>query len=274
MDWTPILEDRLLTTAALLLGVLLLWAAMRLWASRLSANLELRQKLRNLSTILALLLIPGGLLLIWSAEVHDALLALAAFAVALVVAFKELLLCLVGGLFRLAVSPYDIGDRIEINGLRGDVVDTGLLSSRLLEVGPGRVAQTSTGRMLHLPHAWLLLHPVTNASETGFRWHEIHVRPKAGSDWRAVAKALAEIAETEHAPNRTELDAAVERLRRKVAYRPPPGTPFVFASLNDDAELELTLRYAVPSRQQRVSEDRVVRALLERLGSDAFMQVS
>ena len=68
------------------------------------------------------------------------------------------------------------------------------------------------------------------------------------------------------------LDNHVARLRRKVAYRPPPGTPFVFASLDDEGRLELTLRYAVLARQQRVSEDRVVRALLERFGSQALVQ--
>lgn len=272
MDWLELFDDRRFNSLVLLTGVVLLWLLLRLWAARAAAEVELRQKLRRLSTVLVLVLLPGSLLLLWSAAVHQTMLALTAFAVAFVIAFKELLLCLVGGLYRIATSPYDIGDRIEINGLRGDVVDAGLFSSLLLEVGPGRIAQTSTGRMVHLPHSWLLAHPVINATETGFRWHELHLRPRPGVDWKALAAALREIAEQEHEPIREELEAAVARLRRKVAYRPPPGTPFVFASLDEECRLELTLRYAVPARQQRVSEDRVVRALLERFGPEAFVE--
>lgn len=272
LDWQELFAHRWAVTALVACACVAAWLLARLVAE-LFRSLETRQRVRHAATVLAVGAGLLGFVVTWLPEIQRAFLGFTALAVAFVLAWREWFACLVGSLHRIVSSLYRIGDRIEVDGLRGDVVDIGLLSTTLLEVGPSERSQQSTGRLVRLPHSLLLTHAVHHATETGFRWHEISVSPPAGLPIDQVEAALAELGEAEHAPIQASLDAAVQRLRRRVAYRPPPGRPHVFAHLDREGHPWLTLRYAVPVRQQRVSEDRVTRALFARFGSEAFARV-
>jgi small-conductance mechanosensitive channel len=227
---------------------------------------DLRQRLRRAVTYMGTSIVLAGLVALWFQQIQQAVLALTALAVAFVVASKELILCGMGGLYKAFVDPYEIGDRIEVAGVRGDVVDAGLLATTLLEIGPDAVSQRSTGRFIYLPHSVLLAPPLHNATTSPFAWHEITLHLGPSAPWRDIDAALIHLAREEHAPIQVELERSVEELKGRFSYRPPPSTPAVFASLDADGHVRLTLRYAVRSRQRRVSEDRVVRALVERFG--------
>ncbi len=112
----------------------------------------------------SLILILLGLLLIWSPQLSTVALSFAAFAVATVIALKEMILSAVGAVFRTSTRPFDIGDWVEIGPHRGEVVGEGLLSVRLMELGRGPNAYTFTGRMTVVPNSRLLLEPVVNES--------------------------------------------------------------------------------------------------------------
>ena len=88
---------------------------------------------RNVTMLLILL----GLAMIWGGR-RFKLLALSMFAVAaaIVVATKELIMCLSGSILRSVTKQYSIGDYIEINGLRGRVVDINMLNTLMMQIGP------------------------------------------------------------------------------------------------------------------------------------------
>jgi small-conductance mechanosensitive channel len=123
----------------------------------------------------------GGLLIIvavvgalWLPEARSAALSLAAVALAIVIATKELLLCLTGALLRSISGAFQTSDWIEIDGVSGEVFDQDFLSTTLLEVNPRRYEYT--GRTITLPNSVFLTSRVTNH---GFRkrfvFHEFTV---------------------------------------------------------------------------------------------------
>lgn len=58
---------------------------------------------------------------------------------------------------------WQIGDRIEVGGLKGDVVDVRLFRFTLLEVGGHMVdADPSTGRLVHVPNGIVFTQPIAN----------------------------------------------------------------------------------------------------------------
>lgn len=253
-------------SAVLLLGVVVFVTIARVVIGRSARDPELRQRLRRSVTYLGALVVLTGVVALWFQQIQQAVLALTALAAAMVLASKELILCITGGLYKAFVGPYEIGDRIEVAGVRGDVVDAGLLATTLLEVGPNDASQRSTGRFIYLPHAALLGNPVHNATTSPFAWHEITLHLAPSAPWREIDAALVHFAAEEQTPLQQELEQAVEVLKGKYAFRPPPSTPRVFAALDADGQVTLTLRYAVRARQARVSEDRIARALLDRFG--------
>lgn len=101
-----------------------------------------------------------GLLMIWIGQIQSILLSLTAVTLAIVIATKELLMCVSGFLLRTTGKLFSLGDWIECNGMRGEVTDLTLLSTTLLEREAGARGYGFTGRTFILPNSVFLNHPV------------------------------------------------------------------------------------------------------------------
>jgi small-conductance mechanosensitive channel len=67
----------------------------------------------------------------------------------LALALKDILVNLAGWLYILLRQPFVVGDRIEIDGVKGDVIDQNLFKFRVIEIGNWVDAEQSTGRIVH-----------------------------------------------------------------------------------------------------------------------------
>lgn len=168
-------------------------------------------RVRNLSLIAALI----GLVLIWLPSLHTFALSVTAFAVALVIATKELILCLSGGFLRSLNRAFEIGDWVEIGEHRGEVVDATILTTTLQEVGGPVGRYEYSGKTITLPNSVFLSMPVHN--ENFFKkWVFLDVAVVLEADVDMTA-ALAEITPdvdrlfSPYAETAQRFTAAVER---------------------------------------------------------------
>lgn len=113
---------------------------------------------RNLSITIIFI----TLIVIWSSEIEAFALSIAAFAVALVVATKELLVCVAAAIWRGVTQPFTVGDWIDIGPWSGEVIEETLLSTTLQELDA--VDFQLTGRVVSFPNSLLLTTPVVNNS--------------------------------------------------------------------------------------------------------------
>src|SRR5687768_12554003 len=74
-----------------------------------------------------IILLLFGLILIWAPQLQAIALSLTAVAVALVVATKEMILCLTGAFMRVTTQPFKVGDWVKIDDVTGEVVDLNAL---------------------------------------------------------------------------------------------------------------------------------------------------
>ena len=120
-----------------------------------------RQRINTADNIFNLLLVVG-LVLIWSSELQNIAISIAAFMVALVIATKEFIACIVGAFYRASTRPYQVGDWIRIANYEGEVTDSDWLSTTLFEVDLKGASYTYTGRTTVVPNSVLLQHTVQN----------------------------------------------------------------------------------------------------------------
>ncbi len=113
---------------------------------------------RSVLVFLALL----ALILIWAPQLRAFALSLTAVVVAIVIATKELILCLSGSLLRASSGAFTIGDRIEVGEIRGEVRDFNLLVTTLDEFARGPNSYQPTGRRVSIPNSVFLNTPVRN----------------------------------------------------------------------------------------------------------------
>jgi small-conductance mechanosensitive channel len=133
-------------------------------AIRLHQNIEhdkKRQRINTVDNIFNLLLVVG-LVLIWSSELQNIAISIAAFMVALVIATKEFIACIVGAFYRASTRPYQVGDWIRIANYEGEVTDSDWLSTTLFEVDLKGGSYAYTGRTTVVPNSVLLVHTVQN----------------------------------------------------------------------------------------------------------------
>lgn len=127
---------------------------------------------RNFLMLVALV----GLIMIWAPQLRTFALSLTAFAVAVVVAMKELILCLSGSALRTFTRAYSVGDFIELGGTRGEVLDHNLLVTRLAEFERREGSMLATGREVILPHSLLFGTPLrVEAAVAGQLRHTIQL---------------------------------------------------------------------------------------------------
>jgi small-conductance mechanosensitive channel len=215
---------------------------------------------RNIAVVLFL----AGLIAIWAEELQSVLLSLVALATAMVFAFKEIINAVSGAVVRTTNNAFHIGDRIEINGHRGDVIDYSLLTTTLLEVGPGQNSHQYTGRAVIVPNSWLLTYATVNETFTdAYLLHQFQVTIHRNDDWKAAEGALLESANAECAPFLEEARRYLDQMARRHNFEPMAVDPRILVRLPDPAKIELLLRVPVPARQKGRIEQAIVRRFLE-----------
>jgi len=266
MDWLTSSDSTLildgLKSLVLLAVVLILRAILVRAVSRnQSLTVEARRRWANHARNTLGVTFVIGLIFIWAHELSAFAVSLIAVAVALVLATKELILCLSGAVLRMGGKVYSLGDRIEIHGLRGNVLDQNWLTTTLLEIGPGQMSQQYTGRAVVFPNSLLLSEPLIN--ETYMKDYIVHVMTvplAADDDWRKAERVLLEAATDECGPFLEEARRHMKRVEGKSWVDAPSVEPRVTIQLPEPGRINLLLR--VPSPGQRTS--RVEQAILRR----------
>ena len=164
---------------------------------------------------------------------------------------------LVAWLFIISRHPFETGDRVEVNGIAGDVIDIHLFKFTLIEIGNWVDADQSTGRVIHLPNRLVFSHAVANYT-SGFPhiWNEIPIPMTFESDWQLAKKMLQEIADRHSLRPTLEEENEIKRQAKRNNVRVPTMTPVVYTKVSESGVV-LTLRYLCKPRRRRNSEQSI-----------------
>jgi small-conductance mechanosensitive channel len=225
---------------------------------------EARKRWVVLTRNAALLLLLVSLAVIWAQTLQQIALSIAAFALALVIALKELLLCVSGELYRSSARLYRVGSRIEVNGLRGDVIDTTLLTTTIMEIGTQYSGHQYTGRAIVLPNSTMLTSPVYNESFTRhYVLHTFVVPVSLTRAWQQAERALLQAAEEASEEYLEDARRHIERIGQREGLDTPAVDPRVSLRIAEPERIELSVRVPVPARRKGQIEQAIVRRFLE-----------
>ena len=270
MDWintslgiSPDTQGKLLASflviAALFIGRWLILRALPKRSDDMWSAYRASKVITYTATVVGLL----SLAWIWIDAFDNLPTFLGLLSAGIAIALSDVLKNLAGWFYILSRRPFRLGDRIEVDGAKGDVIDVRLFRFSLMEIGNWVDADQSTGRLIHIPNGLLFTKTVANYTE-GFEyiWYEIPVLITFESD-RAEARQLIERAVSENTPN-VEM-AAGSRIRETARdYHIKVGTltPIVYLSV-DDSGVMYTCRFLVGARQQRDIAQAVWEAILD-----------
>lgn len=265
---SPVLA-RVVSTVIVLGVIVVLRYALALVVGRRMSDVDLQFRARKTLTYGATIAAVISLVFIWLPFFDDLATFLGLLSAGLAIALADVFLNLAGWAYIVFRRPFKVGDRVEIAGTAGDVVDIRAFRFTLLEIRDWVDADQSTGRIIHVPNGTLFRDTVANFTE-GFHyiWHEIPVLVTFESDWRRAEQMLRDALDQVSVPE-DEARRVTERVSASRDYRISYSelTPNVYVSTRDSGVL-LTGRVLVEARRRRGVEDIVWRHMLDAINGD------
>lgn len=183
------------------------------------------------------------------------------------VALQNVILSVAGYFFLVGKYGVRVGDRVQVSGVTGDVVDIGLVRLHLMEVSSGATPRP-TGRVVVFSNAVVFQ---ANAGlfkqipGTSFLWHEITLTLGPETDYRAAEKRLLEAVNHVYDDYREKMELqrrSMERALNTAGIREfaPESHLHITGS-----GLEVVIRYPVELSTAADIDDRVTRALIENI---------
>jgi small-conductance mechanosensitive channel len=254
----------LVSSVVLLIGVILgRWLVARA-IRRQGLAQEMRRRWLVYTRNGSLLILALGLIIVWGSELRALAVTMVAIAAAIVIATKELIMCVSGSLLKAGAKSFGLGDRIQVKETRGDVIDQTLLSTTIMEVGPGKLTHQRTGRVVVLPNSLFVSEPVTNESYTDeYVLHVFSVPMKREEPWRAAREALTEAAKRQCAPHLEEARNHMQKLSERQGLDTPSVEPRVTIQYPAAGEVHLIVRVPTPVRNRGQIEQAILNDYFE-----------
>ena len=190
-------------------------------------------------------------------------------------ALQEVIVSVAGWLTVSIGSFYRTGDRVQLGGIVGDVIDIGVLRTTVMECGEWVRGDNYSGRIVRIANSFVFKEPVFNYSaDFPFLWDEITVPVKYGCSVRLARETLQHVAEEVVGSTAPQAHAAW----RQVAQKYPVGTvstESVVTLAANDNWMEFTIRYVVDYRSRRATKDQLFTRVLEEIeGSDGLLAIA
>ncbi len=227
----------------------------------------------NLGSAAVLIL---GLMSIWVSDPTRLATVFGLISAGLAFALQQVITSIAGYFVILRGSTFNVGDRISMGGVRGDVLRLGFIQTTIMEMGQPPSMQGGdphmwvksrqfTGRIVTVTNSKIFAEPVYNYTrEFPYIWEEMPIPITYAADRASVERILLEAARL-HAidSNSIAAEAKVE-LQEKFGVEPIDLEPRVYFRITDNW-LELTVRFLLGTHQIRNAKDAMSRHIIAEL---------
>jgi len=250
------------------------WIVMRTVTRRIDDS-EIIFRTRKAVTYTSTVVIIAVVSWIWLEAFENIATFLGLVSAGLAIALADVFLNLAGWMYILLRHPFRIGDRIEIGGQAGDIIDIRVLRFSMLEIGNWVHADQSTGRIIHVPNGQLFRQSMANYTQ-GFPyiWHEIPVLVTFESDWERAEEMLNEILEP-YAMSGEEMgaEAEIRKASREYFIRYRELRPIVYASVQASGVM-LAARLLVRAQQRRTVDTEIWKKVLQAIAAEPHVELA
>jgi small-conductance mechanosensitive channel len=232
-----------------------------------------RQAIRLVSAALLVF----GIISIWFDDPARLATAAGLVSAGIAIALQRVITAFAAYIVILRGRIFNVGDRITIGGVRGDVVALDFMQTTVMEMGQAPDEQGDapsirvhgrqyTGRLVRVTNDKLFDNPIYNFTrEFPFLWEELRIPIAYRDDSGWVEGMLLDVAQRHTQEKMNEACAAFASLRERYRMvRDDDLSPRVFYRLTDNW-VELALRFVVEADRVRSVKDAMSREILSAL---------
>jgi small-conductance mechanosensitive channel len=222
------------------------------------------------------LLILIVLLINFSDEIGSAATVVGFAAAGIAVALQNVILSIAGYFFLIGRFGIKAGDRVQIGGVTGDVIDIGLVKLSMMELGGSGTHRQPTGRVVVFSNA-IVFQPSGNffkqAPGTSFVWNEIRLTLAPDCDYRLAEKRLLDAVDEVFARYRDKVLGEFRHLERDLNVMLETPKPQSRLHLSQSG-LDIIIRYPAEARTAPQITDEVSRRVLDAINREPNLRLA
>ncbi len=254
--------------AAIFFGVAIIWliikAIQRSLFSKIKDN-DNRYRAKKFGSFIGYFLTIVLLTVVFSDKLGGLTVAFGVAGAGIAFALQEVIASFAGWLAIIFGGFYKTGDRVQLGGIKGDVMDIGVLRTTIMETGQWVDGDLYNGRIVLIANSFVFKEPVFNYSgDFPFLWDEIKIPIQYGSDYEK-AKEIFELVGKEVAGDLTvQSKEKWMSLQNKYRLEDAQTEPMV-SLISNDNWVEYTLRYVVSYKKRRATKTELFTQILKRI---------
>lgn len=196
------------------------------------------------------------LLFIWDNYISDLMTLISVLSAAMTIALRELILNFFCGIYIQVKKPFKVEDRIEVDGIKGDVMSISSLDFEILEISNKDDRGQSTGVVITFPNSVVFSKPIKNITK-GFKyiWDELTVKVKLDCDLssnkQTLYKIVNELEVVKSIPKKMKEQITSINNNNRIYFN--QYDPIIYTKLVD-GHVELTIRYLMHPKKSRFVE--------------------
>ena len=264
----PLTGKLVLVLVGLTLIMALTWL-LRRTVARYTHDNTTRYRARKVITLFGYLAVVIFVALVFSDKLGGFTIAFGVAGAGVAFALQEVIASAAGWIAISFGGFYKVGDRVQLGGIKGDVIDIGILRTTIMQIGEWVNADQYNGRIVRVANSFVFKEPVFNYSaEFPFLWDEIMVPIKYGSDYRLARELIERVAEEIVGDYVQPAEQAWVPITQRFLIEAASVRPTTTITANHNW-IEFTLRYVVDYRVRRSAKDRLFTRILEEIDKTA-----
>ena len=219
------------------------------------------RKIKISLTIICWLII----VLIWKEQIKSLITLISFVSAAVTIALREIIFNFFAGIYINTKKIFEIEDRIEIKGIKGDVITMHSLGFEMLEIAEGNEYEQSTGKIVHIPNSAVFSEPTKNFTKAfKYIWDEIKINITLDSDIEETKSIIYQILDSneilKEIPKKMEDQVDDVTVEYRIYYN--KLEPIIYTRINE-SHIELSLRYLVHPKKIRIVQNEIYLKILK-----------
>jgi small-conductance mechanosensitive channel len=224
-----------------------------------------RYSLNKVITILSAFVGIAIILHIWFPDAQSLTVAVGVISAGVVIALQDVIRNFAGGVLILTGNLYQVGDRIEIGGETGDVMDIGVMNTTMMELRGWIDSDQATGRITSIPNGKVISTQIHNyTKDHSFLWDEIMIPITYSSNWKKAKEVMLVIVTRETAEIVKEAEAEIEKIGETYYLPKRMVEPAVYLTPTDNW-ISFHVRYVTRVKERRAFRTRISEMILEKV---------
>jgi small-conductance mechanosensitive channel len=198
-----------------------------------------------------------ALFVIWEGHFSSFITVISFISAGATIALREIIFNFFAGIFIRFNKPFTVEDRIEVDGIKGDVVSLNALNFEILEIGNRINGEQSSGIIVSFPNSFALTNHVKNyVKEFKYIWNEITIKIPMNANVEKIKKEIQHIINSNEilkkVPKKMEDEIGNISLNYRIYFN--NLEPVIYTKIVDN-HIELYARYLVNPKKARYVED-------------------